>query len=129
MSLSNIKIALFAQLASLTLPTGVSIYYPNINTTLPSNNFVRPEVIPGATAPLDLVNSNQESGLFQVSIYVKKGLGELVASGIAQTILDGFPRNLALIGVRIDRPGSIGPSFFDGNWQVTPVTIPYQNIA
>jgi hypothetical protein len=129
MSLSIIKIALFARLESLVFPAGVTVFYPNIGADLPAGNFIRPDVLPASTAPLDLVGSNQESGLLQVSIYVKKGLGELTSSGIAQTILDGFPRNLALNGVRIDRPGSIGPSFFDGNWQVTPVTIPYQNIA
>lgn len=129
MSLSAIKIALFARLESLVFPAGVAVFYPNIATTLPSNNFVRPDVLPSTVIPLDLVGSNQESGLFQVSVYVKKGLGEIVSSDIAQVVLNGFPRNLALSGVRIDRPGSIGLSYYDGNWQVTPVTIPYQNIA
>lgn len=129
MSLSTIKALLFARLESLVLPAGVTVFYPNIGTTMPLYNFVSPAVLPATTAPIDLVNSDRETGLLQVSVYVKKGLGEIVSADIAQVILTGFPRNLALSGVRIDRPGSIGPSFYDGNWQVTPVTIPYQNIA
>lgn len=129
MSLNTIKLALFSRLESLVLPAGVSVFYPNIGTIIPTYNFIRPDVLPASTAPVDLVSSDRETGLFQVSIYVKKGLGEIVSADIAQVILTGFPRNLALTGVRIDRPGSVGPSFYDGNWQVTPVTIPYSNIA
>ena len=55
--------------------------------------------------------------------------GELDAARVAQTLLDGFPRHLALTGVRFDKSGSIGPSLFEGKWQMTPLSFTYINIS
>lgn len=128
MPLSTIKTSLYTQLEGVSLPSGVVIFYPNTDTSLPTSDFIRPDVLPGATDPLDLSHTNQENGILQVSVFVQKGKGEIRTADIVDAILDGFPRGLSLTGVRIDRPGYAGPSFFDGSWQVTPVTVPYQNI-
>lgn len=127
MSLSSIKTALLTHLESLGL--GIDIHYPNVASDLPDGEFITPTVLPATTRSLGLVATNQEVGLLQVSVFVKKGVGEIRSAEIAELILAGFPRNLDLSEVRIDEAGSVGSSFFDGSWQVTPVTIPYQHIS
>lgn len=127
MPLNAIKTALFTHLESLSL--GVTIHYPNVASDLPDGEFVIPTVLPATTRSLGLVATNQELGLLQVSVFVKKGVGEIRSAEIAEAILAGFPRNLDLFEVRIDEAGSVGASFYDGSWQITPVTIPYQHIS
>lgn len=127
MALNTIKIALLDRLKSLVgLPT---IYYPNINADIPTDEHIVPYVLPANTFPVGIRTTNKEMGLFQVSIYVKKGSGEITALNYADTIIQGFPRNLDLGDVRIDQPASIGRSLYDGNWEITPVTIPYLKIT
>lgn len=130
MSFNQIKVSLLRHLKTLSgFSPEITIYYPNISEDLPTDNHIRPDVLPGTTNPIGLRTTDQETGILQVSIFIKKGQGEIKAADNAKVVLDGFPRNLQLEGVRIDRPGSIGPSFFDGNWQVTPVSIFYQHIS
>ena len=129
MALSDIKRALYTQLASIVgLPV---IHYPNIDgsDSVSDETFIVPSVLPATTTPVDLVSTDNEIGIFQVLIYVKKGVGELAAADIGQLILDGFPRNLNLSDVRINRIGTINTDYFDGSRQVTPVSITYQNIS
>lgn len=127
MSLINIQTALLARLeAQGGLPP---IYFPNSSEALPTTNYISPMVLPANTQSLGLSTTDRENGIFQILIYVKKGTSELEASRIALQILDTFPRNLTLTGVRINVAGSIGPTMFDGSWAITPVTIPYQNIT
>ena len=129
MALSDIKTVLYEQLASIAgLPI---IHYPNIDgiDSVNDETFIVPSVLPANTTPVDLVSTDNEIGIFQVLIYVKKGVGELAASDIGQLILDGFPRNLNLGDVRINRIGTINTGYFDGSRQVTPVSIVYQNIS
>jgi hypothetical protein len=86
-------------------------------------------VLPATTDPVGIVTTDRETGIFQVSIFTVKGGGELEASRIAQKLLDGFPRNLQLDGVRFDVTGSVGASLFEGKWQITPVSFIYINIS
>lgn len=126
MALSTIKTSVFDRL----IATGglLPLFFDNVEADAPDENHLRPFVLPGTAATLGLNDLSQESGLIQVSVYVKKGQGDIVSSDTAALILDAFPRNLSLTGLRIDVVGSIAPSFFDGAWQITPVTIPYQNL-
>lgn len=133
MALSTIKRSILTQLKSLAgLP---DIYYPNVDdygdgrTNPPKEDYLRPDFMPNTTRPIGLKETDQEIGIFQVSIFIKKGKGELLSSDYGQIIIDGFPRNLQLDGVRFDNPASVGASFFDGAWQITPVSIFYQNIS
>lgn len=125
MALDVIATSFFTELAA---NTALPIYYDNVDTPTPTENHLRPVVLPADTTSIGLVSTDQELGIFQVSIYVKKGSGEILAKTIAEQILDIFPRNTQLTGVRIDNKGSIAPSFTIDAWQVTPVSIPYQHI-
>jgi len=129
MPLSQIKTSLIEQLNSLVLPAGVDVYYSNIEADVPNDSHLVVTVLPSTTLAVDQVSTDKEAGIFQVSVFVKKGKGEILSSDIAQVILDGFPRNLQLDGVRIEAPGSVASSFFDGGWQITPVSIPYINFC
>jgi hypothetical protein len=127
MALNDIKISLLDRLKSLVgLPV---IYYPNVGASTPTDEHIVPHVLPSDTMPVGLRTTDKESGIFQVSIFVEKGSGEILALDYAKTILEGFPRNLQLDNVCIDRSGSIGPSFYDANWQITPVSIRYRNFS
>ena len=78
---------------------------------------------------LGVTTLNQEVGIIQASVYVEKGVGEIVPADIAQEFLDLFPRNLQLTNLRIDKIGTIAAPFYDDAWHVTPVTIQYQNLC
>ena len=127
MAIEQIKTSIFTKLESLAgLP---AIFYPNVGATIPATDYIRPDVLPATTDAVGIKTTDQENGIFQVSIFTVKGSGELVAPRVAQLLLDGFPRNLALTGVRFDKTGSIGASLPEGKWQITPVTFIYINIA
>lgn len=128
MSLNTIIPSLYDHLTALVLPHGAVIRGKNTEGDLPTTPFVVPSVMPATTTPIGLRTTDKERGLMQASVFTKKNTGEIKAADIAQAIVDGFPRNLQLTGVRIDEAGSIAPSFFDDSWMITPVTIPYQNI-
>ena len=126
MALNDITISLLDHLKGIVgLPT---IYYPNVSADIPTDNHIIPYILPSNTIPVGLRTTDRETGIFQVSIFVKKGSGEILALDYARTIIEGFPRNLQLNNVCIDRSGSIGPSFYEGHWQITPVSIRYLNI-
>ena len=125
MALNQIKAALYDHLESLNgLP---DIHYSNVDSS-PTGNYIRPDVLPASTVPIGISMTDKEVGVLQVSVYVKKGSGELLAADIAQVVLDGFPRNTQLSGVRIDETGSIGPSILIEGFQMTPVSITYHNV-
>ena len=127
MALEQIKTSIFNHLETLVgLP---AIHYPNVDGTLPTGEYIRPDVLPADTDPVGIVTTDRETGVFQVSIFIPKGQGELDAARVAQTLLDGFPRNLSLTGVRFDMSGSVGPALFEGKWQMTPVSFTYINIS
>lgn len=127
MALEQIKTSIFDHLETLSgLP---DIHYPNVAGTIPTGEYIRPDVLPADTDPVGIITTDRETGIFQVSIFIPKGQGELDAARVAQKLLDGFPRNLALTGVRFDKSGSIGPSLFEEKWQMTPVSFTYINIS
>lgn len=127
MALSSIRIALFDQLESISgLP---DIFYPNVDEDPPTTDYISPFILPANTNTIGIRTTDQEVGVFQVSIYIEKGAGQIDASTVAELILANFARNLNLINVRIDKRGSIAPAFYDGKYQVTPVSIPYQHIS
>ena len=126
MPLNEIKQALYNHLDSLSgLP---DIHYSNVDSN-PTGEYIRPDVLPATTESIGVATTDKEIGVFQVSIYVAKGSGELKAANLAQIILNGFPRNTQLPGVRIDKTGSIGPSIFIDGWSMTPISILYQSIC
>lgn len=127
MALVDIKVDLLDHLKTIVgLPV---INYPNIKSDIPTTDHIVPYVLPSTIIPVGIKSTDKESGIFQVSIFTEKGSGEIKALDYAKILLDGFPRNLRLSNVCIDRSGSIGPSFYDGGWQVTPVSIPYLSIT
>ena len=127
MAIEQIKTSILNRLESLAgLP---DIHYSNIGADIPLTNYIRPDILPATTDAVGIVTTDRESGIFQVSIFTVKGGGELEASRIAQTLLDGFPRNLSLAGVRFDVTGSVGASLYEGKWQITPVSFSYINIS
>lgn len=126
MSLAIIKQSVFAYLDGLAgLPP---LYFDNIESEPPPGDHLRPFVLPANTSTIGIKTLNQEIGVIQVSVYTEKGKGEIIPANYAQLILDAFPRNTKLTGLRIDQAGSIAPAFYDGAWHITPVSVPYQNL-
>lgn len=127
MALSSIQIALFDRLELVAgLPV---IFYPNGEDVAPTTDYISPYVLPADTNTIGIRTTDQEVGVFQVSIYIEKGKGQIAAVRVAELILADFTRNLNLIDVRINKRGSIAPAFYEGKYQVTPVSIPYQHIS
>lgn len=127
MAIEQIMTSIFTHLETLAgLP---SIHYPDGDGALPSTDYIRPDILPADTDPVGIVTTDRETGIFQVSIFTQKGSGELASARVAQLLLDGFPRNLSLTGVRFDKTGSVEPPLFEGKWKITPVSFTYINIA
>lgn len=126
--LVDIKTAFYTQLKTLVgLP---AIRYPDIESSLdPLEEYIVPFVIPNTTQAEGIKETDRELGILQVSIYTRKGKGELYADRFAQIVLDGFKRNSNFDSFRIDETGTINPAFFDGAFKVTPVSIPYYNFC
>lgn len=142
MSLSDIKESFYDALEAATIGDTATpdypVYLPNTTDSrlpeAPESNHLRPFVLPSETRTIGLATLDQEVGTLQVSIFIAKGKNDLAASDIAKKVLALFPRNtvLSLSGspvARIDETGSIARSFFDEGWQITPVSIPYQNLC
>lgn len=123
--LSEIKTSLFDRLLT---NTALPVYFDNVDSSAPTVTHLRPFVLPANTDTIGVNSLGKEMGIFQINVYVKKGSGQLVGVLEAETLLTLFPRNLELTGVRLDEYGSIGPSFFNDSWQVTPVSFTYQHI-
>ena len=122
MSLSAIKDAVFDRLVAA--PGLLPLFFDNLQAPAPTGDHLRPYILPSTTRTLGLVDLGQEVGTIQVSVFVQKGKGDIVAADAGQLILDLFPRNLDLTALRIDSFGTISAPFYDGNWQITPVSIP-----
>ena len=73
------------------------------------------------TSEDELPENDQELELFMQMNYKP-------AIEIAEDLMTIFPRNLELNGVRLDKYGSIAPSFFSDSWSVTPVSFEYQQV-
>ncbi len=127
MAIEQIKTSIYDHLETIGgLP---EIFYPNVGEPIPATDYIRPDVLPATTDPVGIKTTDRESGIFQVSIFTVKGSGELVAARVAQLLLDGFPRNLSLTGVRFNVTGSVEPPEYEGKWQITPVSFSYINIS
>ncbi len=127
MPLSVIEDSLFTRLSATGgLPP---LHFDNIKADPPPDDHLRPFILPATPNTLGLNDLGQEIGVFQVSVYAKKGQGTTPAIIIAELILAAFPRNLELTGLRIDKIGAIGVPFYDGDWQITPVSIDYQHLT
>lgn len=127
MSLKIITNSVFEHLTSIGgLP---DIFYSNSKSAPPTGEHIRPKILPNNTLSIGVDDLDQEIGLIQISVYVKKGDGDENSAEIADAILAAFPRNLELTGLRIDLAGSVASSFLVEGWQVTPTTIPYQNLT
>lgn len=138
MSLSLIKESFYEAVLAASFTGDPDIYLANTeDSRLPSpakSNHFRLFVLPSETRTVGVREIDQEVGFLQVSIFIEKGSNDLDGSDLAQEVLSLFPRNteLTLAGntvARIDEAGSVNASFFENAFQITPVTIPYQNIC
>lgn len=128
MSLEQITISVFDHLFA---PSIADLYANNIESEtlpkVPTGDHLKLYVLPLPTETLGHVSPGKESGLVQVSVFVKSGQGVTRANNLAEQVLDRFVKGLKLAGVQFDSFGSIAVPFFDNGWYITPVTIPYLN--
>lgn len=138
MTQSVIKDSFYTALSAGVFTGSPDIYFNNTeNTNLPNpplDNHFRAFVLPSDTLGIGVADLDQERGLFQVSVFTKKGENDFDGMELAEEVLSLFPRNTELLESgnvvgRIDNTGSIAPSFFEDGWQITPVSIPYQNLT
>lgn len=123
--LSQIKTSLFDRLIA---NTALPVLFSNVDTDVPTVPHLRVFVLPANTDTIGINSLGKEMGIFQINVHTLKGSGELQGVTIAEQMLDLFPRNLTLTGVRIDTYGSIAPDIFSDGWHITPVSFQYQHI-
>lgn len=91
---------------------------------------MRAALLPADTENPTLGDSfNRKSGIFQLLLYFPDGGGMGSSETLADSLLNYFARSESFtsggIVVRMLESPSINPSFTDGGWLVTPVSIRY----
>lgn len=118
---------LFFQAVSVAAGS-VSVAYPNIPYS-GDDPYYTVSILPAGAIPIDLKTESYQSGICQVSCYIRDGIGEIKALEMAQTILNAFPRLTKLegdgIAVHIKNPAWISPGISVDGWYFIPVSIPY----
>ena len=70
-----------------------------------------------------------EHGIFQVSLYFPRFSGPNRSARKAEEIRSVFKRGVVLsegaVSIRVEKTPTISPSFVEGGWTVTPVSIRY----
>lgn len=87
-------------------------------------------ILPGKTVAFDFGTHNKQSGLCQVSCFVKEKVGEIKAVTMAQKIIEAFPRNTRFKD-EASQINIVQPAYYsqgrntNNGWYMVPVTIPF----
>lgn len=125
--------ALCARLAAGTFTGTPSIAWPNVAFDPPAAGYLAASLFPSEAQQVTLGGSgyNRHTGLFQVSVFLPKGEGEVDVRTVASEVVAQFKRGTDLTSgsftLRIVRPPTVGPALYEGNspYVQIPVTIRY----
>lgn len=120
---------LMAHLATISLPAGVRIAWPNVNFTPDSNPYLRVLIFKNEPVQPRIRFGNEpiRLGIFQVSVMWPQGQGEIAPNEITGQIRTHFARGTKIeqdgITIRIDREPSVGGSLQEEAWLRVPILI------
>jgi hypothetical protein len=133
---SSIMAALFARLSALTLSPVMPIAWPNVTYTPPaSQKYLRAQFVPNTVERILLGSAgpHHHLGLFQISVYWTKGVGETAPREVAGTIADWFSCDLKLnsggVVVRITKRPDVRDLMVEDAAVQIPVMIAFEAYA
>lgn len=132
MSVKSIRQALEVALNTWASANSVSVAWQNVKFSPSSGTkYVRVSILPADTQNPSMGDDHKRYiGLMQVLIYGDDAVGSSANETLVDSLFTSFARGLSLsaggVSVRILDSPSVSPSFDDGGWYVTPVTIRYQ---
>lgn len=109
------------------------VAYPNVAYS-GDVDYYKVDLMPGGKIGMGVAHesSNMQTGMCQVSCYVRENVGEIKAVEFADVIILAFPKGTELkdtITVSIDAPAYKSPGLATDGWYMIPVTIPYHIIS
>lgn len=121
--------ARLAQWAAARVPA-LPVVWQNVNATLPTVDHLRAYLLPAETGSRDLAGQNRSyRGVFQVTVFIKAGVGSSRAEGIARELDDLFPVALRMLSaglaVQVMTPMASRPAIVETDWYSVPVDCRY----
>jgi hypothetical protein len=105
----------------------IPIAYENVAFTKPDTTFIELYIIPATTVNTTVSAARKTlTGLIQINIYTKEGVGTKKSEEIAQALIDLFPVVPKTGTVSIEQTGSIMNTLYEAQWLVTPVRFRYR---
>ena len=114
-----------------TMSNGAPIAWPGVNFTPPDSGFwMEARHFPNETEnqSWEATSKNAYMGFCQVSVNTRPGSGIIALSGLAEDVIDHFPKGLELAGVRVRKRPHQSPPIEEGERIFIPVTIHYLGI-
>jgi hypothetical protein len=123
--------ALCDHLEGLTFTPALPISYPNVDFKPPAGDYIEVVHLTNETETANVSGGAYHyKGIFQVSVWVRKGAGIVKGLRIAGEILHHFEFNTAIANdgfyVKIERQTSIASPLQEGERIQIPVTIRYR---
>lgn len=129
---SKILEAFLSRLSSLSLTPAMEVAWPDKPFDPPEQGYLRATHVPNTVTQVTLgdAGQNRYRGIYQVSVFWKRGATEIVAREKADLVAAHFKRGTTLsnggLSIRIYTPPVVAQTFEDGPYTQTPVTIRYQ---
>ena len=105
------------------------VYYPNVNTSLPTVPHYRAAVLPVDGQNLDTRGKTRRTWLFQVTAAVKAGVGQVKLAQMIDTLSAAFLVNSVVGQFRQVDVGNTAPVIVLDGWAFVPVTYKFEVIA
>jgi hypothetical protein len=106
-----------------------NVAWPNVTYT-PSKPYYRINYLPSPTTNLTYGGGDILSGLVQIDVVIKDGIGSVAAASLVDTILALFARNCYITEgttlIRFEESGWAGPAIQEESGYFIPVSIPYK---
>lgn len=128
--MSSVRSELSVRLAALATTLGIPISYENVPFTKPANTapFLEMFITPSSTQDVSIDGKRQrETGIFQVNVWSKTGVGTKEGEDIANAVKAAFPIVPKTGTVSIEATPTIKQAILDGSgYRIIPILISYR---
>jgi len=129
--MSAIQSALDTMLYNWSNTNSVSVAWQNVdfdNTNI--SQYAQAFMIPAQTFPIALadLSSSDFTGIYQINVYTKKGIGTKTNRDLTESLLTAFGKGSGANGVRILQ-ASMSGAIDDDAWLVVPISVRYRMLG
>lgn len=126
----SVRSELSVRLQTLATTLSLPVAWEGVPFTKPANlgSFLEAFVIPAVTLDVTVDGTRQrETGIFQVNVWCKTGVGTKVGEDIANAIKAAYPVVPKTGTVSVESTPSIRPAILDSSgYRIIPVVISYR---